>query len=102
MSGIYNLWYTIGECLRVEKTDLDSLSSHNSSCFFKLSEVLQLWMDRKTKPVTWNTILEVIGSPPIQNKFIVMEIEIFLQCEYIIPIKKGNCTFVKFGICGLT
>ena len=87
MSGISNRWYTIGACLGIESADLDSLNSSNQRDDVKLSKVLQLWMKRMTKPVTWNTILEVIGSPPIQNKFVVMEIEKFLECEclYNIP-----------------
>ena len=82
MSGIHNRWYTIGICLEIENGELDSLYNYQYDDV-KLSKVLQLWMERMTKPVTWNTILEVIGSPPIQNKSVVMEIENFLECEYL-------------------
>ena len=87
MSGISNRWYIIGVFLGIEGRDLDSLNSSNQHDVDKLSQVLQLWMERITKPVTWNTILEVIGSPPIQNKSVVMDIEMFLECEclYNIP-----------------
>ena len=83
---IRNRWYTIGECLGIESGDLDSLNTSNHHDDVKLSKVLQLWMERMTKPVTWNTILDIIGSPPIQNKFVVMEIETFLECEYLYNI----------------
>ena len=96
MSEIRNRWYTIGECLGIKNGDLDSLNSSNQNDDVKLSKVLQLWMERMTKPVTWNTILEVIGSPPIQNKRVVMEIEKFLECEYFYNIL-SNCTFVYFA-----
>ena len=45
-----------------------------------------------TKLITWNTVLEIIGSPPIQNKSVVMEIEKFLQCEYLLifPVMQDN------------
>ena len=62
------------------------MNNSNQQDDVKLSKVLQHWMERMTKPVTWNTILEVIGSPPIQNKSVVMEIEKFLECEYLYNI----------------
>ena len=86
MSRIHSWWYTIGVLLGIETGELDSLNSSNQHDKVKLSKVLQLWMERMTKPVTWNTILEVIGSPPIQNNSVVMEIEKFLECEYLYNI----------------
>ena len=83
ISMICSRWYTIGDCLGIESGDLDSLNSSNESDEVKLSKVLQLWMERMTKPVTWNTILEVIGSPPIQNKLLVKKLENFLECKYL-------------------
>ena len=94
MSGICSWWHTIGERLEIESGELDCLHFLNQCDVDKLSKVLQLWMERMTKPVTWNTILEVIGSPPIQNKSVVMDIEKFLECEYLCNIP-SNCTFVK-------
>ena len=101
MSGIHNRWYTIGVCLRIENGDLDSLNSSNQNDDVKLSKVLQLWIERMTKPVTWNTILEVIGSPPIQNTSVVRKIEKFLECEYLYNIP-SNCTFVKLCMYSFT
>ena len=99
--GISNRWYTIGVCLGIKSGDLDSLNSSNQHDDVKLSKVLQLWIERMTKPVTWNTVLEVIGSPPIQNRSVVIEIEKFLQCKYLYNIL-SNCTFVKLCMYGFT
>ena len=96
MSGISNRWYTIGVRLGIKSGDLDSLNSSNQHDDVKLSKVLQLWIERMTKPVTWNTILDVIGSPPIQNKSVVMEIEEFLECEYLYDI---SCNARKLYYC---
>ena len=87
MFRICSRWPIIGDCLGIESGELDSLHFSNQPDVDKLSRVLQLWMERMTKPVTWNTILEVIGSPPIENKLVVVEIERFLECEdlYNIP-----------------
>ena len=101
MSGIYSWWHTIGERLEIETGELDSLEFSIKRDVEKLSKVLQLWMERMTKPVTWNTILEVIGSPPIQNVSVVMEIEKFLECEYLYNIL-SNCTFVLLCMYGFT
>ena len=81
MAGIAFQWYIIGECLGIQYTYLASLQSKTSSDIDKLAEVLQLWMDTMPKPVTWNTILQTIESPPIGNKVTVMEIERFFKCE---------------------
>ena len=81
MSGICSRWHTIGDRLEIESGELDSLRYSSQRDIDKLSQVLQLWMERMTKPVTWNTILEVIGSPPIENKSVVVEIEKFLECK---------------------
>ena len=63
MLGICSWGHAIGIDIR----ELDSLDFSIKCDVDRFSKVLQLWMERKTKPVTWNTILEVIGSPPIQN-----------------------------------
>ena len=81
MSGIAFQWNIIGECLGIQYTHLASLQSKTSRNIDKLSEVLQLWMDTKPKPVTWNTILQTIESQPILSKVTAMEIERFLKCE---------------------
>ena len=96
MSGIAFQWYIIGECLGIQYTHLASLQSKTLRDIDKLAKVLQLWMDTMPKPVTWNTILQTIESPPIENKVIVMEIEEFLKCECLYsPSKLGNCTSVN-------
>ena len=100
MSSIAFKWYIIGECLGIQYKHLASLQGKNSSDIDKLAEVLQLWMDTMSKPMTWNTILQTIGSPPIESKFTVMKMEEFLECEclsilvnftFASLLKKHNC-----------
>ena len=81
MSGIAFNWYIIGIRLEIDYAFLASLQSKTSRNIEKLAEVLQLWMDTMPKPVTWNTILQVLESPPIKSKFTVMKMEEFLKCE---------------------
>ena len=100
MSNIAFQWNLIGECLEIKYAYLASLQNKPSRDIDKLAEVLQCWMDTMPKPVTWNTILQTIGSPPIENKFTVMKMEEFLKCEYLYnPSKLDNYIFVNFYIC---
>ena len=88
MSGIAFKWCIIGDCLGIQYTYLASLQSKTSSNNEKLAKVLQLWMDTMPESVNWNTILEVLESPPIQSKFILMEMEKFLECECLYNLSK--------------
>ena len=81
MSGIAFKWYIIGERLGIQYTHLATLESKTSEDIDKLAKVLQIWMDTMPEAVTWNTILQIIESPPIESKFTVMEMEKFLKCE---------------------
>ena len=97
MADIAFKWYIIGECLGIQYTHLATLQIQTSGDIDKLAEVLQLWMDTMPKPVTWNTILQTIESPPIESKSTVMKIEEFLKCESLYnPSEVGNCIFVNF------
>ena len=94
MSDIAFQWHTIGDCLAIKNGHLASLKSEPSSNIEKLSKVLQLWMDTMPKPVTWNTILQTIESPPIENKLVVKEMETFLKSESLYsPQKLDYCIF---------
>ena len=97
MSDIAFQWNLIGECLEIKYAYLASLQNKPSRDIDKLAEVLQCWMDTMPKPVTWNTILQTIGSPPIESKVTVMKMEEFLKCEYLyIPSNLGNCILLIF------
>ena len=51
----------------------------------KLDRVLQMWLDMDGQgggaPVTWNTILDVIKGPLVQNKALAMRIYEYLKQE---------------------
>ena len=97
MSSIAFQWNIIGDCLGIQYVYLASLQRKTSSDIEKLSEVLQHWMDTMPKPVTWNTILQTIESPPIGSKVTVMEIERFLKCECLYnPSKLDISIFLNF------
>ena len=99
MSSIAFKWRIVGERLGIQYIHLATLQRQPLRDIEKLAEVLQLWMDTMPKPVTWNTILQTIESPPIESKFTVMEIEKFLECECLYNSSiVGNYTSVNFYI----
>ena len=80
-------WRSIGEQLCVGYGDIQSEGhsvSHDNKA--KLSEVLQLWINQRKREVSWNTIITVIATPPLNNVKVANEICRFLLDEYTIDI----------------
>ena len=76
-------WRSIGEQLDVGYGDIKSEEynvSHDNKA--KLSEVLQVWIDRKKREVSWKTIITVVRDPPLNNEKVANEICCFLLNEY--------------------
>ena len=72
-------WIEIGESLNIPYDVLKRSQSFPSPDVNKLSEMLQIWIDMQCSPVTWQTIIDVVSSPPIKNKALVDEIHRFLS-----------------------
>ena len=83
------MWNTIGEQLEVCYGDIKSAEYNESyGDTTKLSEVLQVWIDKKTRLVCWQTIITVVEERPVENKVVADEIYQFLtrpdiQNEYL-------------------
>ena len=83
------MWNTIGEQLEVRYGDIKSAEYNESYDHTrKLSEVLQVWRDKRTCLVCWQTIITVVEEPPVENKAVADEIYQFLtrpdiQNEYL-------------------
>ena len=79
LHSIKHMWDTIGEQLAVTFGDIKSTEYNMTyDSTKKLSEVLQVWIDKKTCEVSWKTIITVIDDPPIENKRVGDEI-----CEFL-------------------
>ena len=95
------MWDTIGEQLAVRYGDIKSaeynVAYDNTK---KLSEVLQVWIDKRTCEVSWRTIITIIDDPPVENKRVGDEICEFLarsdiQVEYLSTGQfKLHCIYV--------
>ena len=79
LHNIKHMWDTIGEQLAVNYDDLKCIEYNMTyDSTKKLSEVLQIWIDKRTCEVSWRTIITVIDDPPIVNKRVADEIREFL------------------------
>ena len=65
------MWNTIGEPLEVPYGDIKSaeyIEAYGNT--IKLSEVLQVWIDKRTCEVSWRMIITIVEEPPIEKKHI--------------------------------
>ena len=72
-------WNIIGEQLNVQYDQIMSAQynvSYNDT--MKLSEVLQVWIEKRSCAVSWRLILATIEEPPIDNVKVGDEIRQFL------------------------
>ena len=86
---IRDIWDIICKQLDVPYGDIKS-AMYKEACgdTRRLSEVLQIWIDKRTRPVRWQTIITVIEKRPVENKAVADEIYQFLtrpdiQNEYL-------------------
>ena len=85
---IRHIWEIIGEQLEVKHDDIMSIrlaqcnESHTNT--IKLSDVLQVWIDKKTCEVSWRMIITIINNPPVEEKKVADEIHKFLARPDII------------------
>ena len=76
---IKHMWNTIGEQLEVRYCDIKSAEynvAYNDTT--KLSEVLQVWIDKRTCEVSWRMMITVVKEPPIEHKVVAEKIYQFL------------------------
>ena len=61
-------WRSIGEQLYIEDNELECIEqnpSYNNTT--RLSKTLQLWINQRNREVSWNTIINIIKNPPLNN-----------------------------------
>ena len=75
-------WREIGNGLHVGFNYLDGLAKNNTmSNQIRLQHVLQKWkdLDSPAPPVTWNTVIDVVKGPFVENKALAQEIYEYLK-----------------------
>ena len=69
MADISNLWYEIGLSLKVSHDILDDLMSSAKNRKYKLVQVIYSWLTTtESYLVTWETVIDAIKSPVVDNK----------------------------------
>ena len=62
------MWYEIGLSLKVPHKILDGLKRSQESDAIKLSEVIESWLTTsESHLVTWETVIDAIKSPIVNN-----------------------------------
>ena len=95
-------WNAIGEQLRVEYGVRMSMSTGCNVEYDdtrKLSEVLQVWIDKQTCEVSWKMIITVINDPPVEEKEVANQICDFLASdkirnEYLLSDQPGKIKMI--------
>ena len=85
LAFINSQWRNIGQGLGVSFNDLEGLAQRNDSDQTRLEHVIQKWFDMNGQgegaPVTWNTILDVVKGPLVQNTTQAMRIHDYLNAK---------------------
>ena len=102
LDQIKHKWDSIGIQLGICHGHIQSVQHYRDTC--KLSEVLQMWIDERTREVCWRTIISVVEEPPINNKNIADQIYDFLsrphtQHEYLSSDEPGKVKTMIFNDC---
>ena len=79
-------WQDIGLALGLSPNYLDGLSRSHDTPSIILSNVIRIWMDSQSSPVTWKTVISAIEGPIVNNKRKADEIRHYLG-NLIIIIK---------------
>ena len=86
LADMQNSWRDIGFALRVSSDYLDGLSRSPDHPHTKLSNVISNWIDSRSSPVTWSTVISAIESLIVNNKRKADEIRDYLG-KLIIIVK---------------
>ena len=71
---IANKWKKIGQFLSITKGDLEKLCAEWSRETKRLTIVIQIWFDKITCPVKWNTIITAVEFLPVYEPIVAKSI----------------------------
>ena len=64
------MWYEIGLSLKVSRRVLNDLRHSQESNIVKLDQVIQSWITTESHFVTWETVIDAIEGPIVNNKLV--------------------------------
>jgi len=63
-----NKWESIGVCLGLTAVELERIGIEKLDEINRFTEVLYTWKKRGNPSITWNTVIDVLRSPLIQEQ----------------------------------
>ena len=78
LATINHEWNEIGLAFSVSHNVLEGLRLERDSNIRKLSQVISSWIETKSSPVTWETVISAIEGPIVNNKNKADEIRDYL------------------------
>ena len=85
LADIEHKWYEIGCALQVQQDVLETLQHNN---LLNLSDVIRIWKDTQPSPITWETVIDAIEGPIVNDKKTADEIRQYHST--------GNCNKLLF------
>ena len=76
LTAIDASWRSIGNGLNLSYNDLQGFAESNKCNQVRLEHVLEKWlnMDGQATPATWETIIDVVKGPLVENKALAIKI----------------------------
>ena len=71
---IPNKWRIFGTQLDIPQAILDSFEQKNNDLLRRFTEVLVYWEKTQIHPFTWNTVINILMSPAIQEPRLVSDL----------------------------
>ena len=68
LADIDNMWQEVGLALGVDSNFLEGLQKEKDSNTTKLSKVIRRWINKKSSPITWETVIIAMEGRIIDNK----------------------------------
>ena len=78
LATISHKWYEVGLAFSISDNVLEGLRLERDNNMRKLSQVIRKWIDTKSSPVTWETVISAIEGPIVNNKNKADEIRDYL------------------------
>ena len=78
LNDLRDHWNMIGIALKVDSATLETLKQSPNPNDLKLADVIKAWINTKPSPVTWETLINAIEGPPLNQKKKANEIRNYL------------------------
>ena len=82
LTEISSFWFEIGEALGIEFEELESLKYNASRDSWKLSCVIQKWLDADPQNATWAVVIDAVECPIVNKPNVAQKI-----CKHLLEKK---------------